>query len=51
MLVKVESLELGLELYHAGLLRWYDGDSWSLDNAYGEPRCDNEDCMYVNLED
>lgn len=51
MLVKVESLEFGLELYHAGLLRWYDGDIWSLENDYAEPSCYNEDSMYVELED
>lgn len=37
MLVKVETLELALELYDAGLLRWYDGDMWSYANRYGKP--------------
>ncbi len=37
MLVKVETLELALGLYDAGLLRWYDGDVWSYANHYGKP--------------
>lgn len=37
MLVKVETLELALELYDAGLLRWYDGDVWSRAHHYGKP--------------
>ena len=51
MLVKVESLELAIDLYHAGLLRWWDGDAWTKDNAYAEPSEYSKECTYVELEE
>ena len=52
MLVKVESSELALELYDAGLLRWYDGDVWSSAHHYGEPEQVNVGKhTFVELED
>ena len=51
MLVKVESLELAIDLYHAGLLRWSDGEVWSLARKYAAPNRYDSDHAYVELED
>lgn len=51
MLVKVESLELAIDLYHAGLLRWSDGDVWSLDRKYAAPNKYDFAFAYIELEE
>ena len=51
MLVKVESLELAIDLYHAGLVRWWDGEAWTKDNAYAEPSEYSKECTYIELEE
>ena len=48
MLVKVESLELAIDLYHAGLLRWSDGEVWSLARKYAAPN--RYDLAYACVE-
>ncbi len=51
MLAKVQSLALAIELYHAGLLRWHDGEEWSLANRYACPNEWDWDCAHIYLED
>jgi len=51
MLVKVESLAWAIDLYHAGLLRWFDGKMWSFDRGFAEPSDFDIDCAFVELEE
>ena len=51
MLVKVKSLAFAIELYHAGLLCWRDGEAWSLANHYAPPDKYDYHCAHIYLED
>ena len=51
MLVKVESLELAIDLYHAGLLRWWDGEAWTADHKHAPPSKTDVSHAYIELEE
>lgn len=51
MLVKVNDLKVAQELYFAGLLRWWDGEIWSIERGYGKPKEYCQDSAYVELEE
>lgn len=51
MIVKVESLDTAIELYHAGLLCWLDGEPWSRSRNYTVPSEYSKEHCYIHVEE